>query len=100
MRRILLLYGQTLKETKHYHDAFLQAFPDREDLPERVMLGVKPGDGFEQLPDLPESFLWFVLTDQPEEADGEWGARIRFFYQYEELAAYRTQIRNNLKIDR
>lgn len=100
VRRILLLYGQTLKETKHYHDAFLQAFLDREDLPERVMLGVKPGDGFEQLPDLPESFLWFVLTDQPEEADGEWGARIRFFYQYEELTAYRTQIRNNLKIDR
>ena len=80
--------------------AFAQAFPEGEDSPERVMLGVKPGDSLEPLPDLKESFLWFVLTGHPEEADGEWGARIRFFYQYEELAAYRTQIRNNLKIDR
>lgn len=100
VRQILLLYGESLSQAEPYHTAFAQAFPEGEDSPERVMLGVKPGDSLEPLPDLKESFLWFVLTGHPEEADGEWGARIRFFYQYEELAAYRTQIRNNLKIDR
>ncbi|NBH71139.1 Zn-dependent exopeptidase M28 [Clostridiaceae bacterium] len=100
VRQILLLYGESLSQTERYYTAFAQAFPESGDVTERVMLGAKPGESKKTLPDLKESFMWFVLTGHPGEADGEWGARIRFFYQYEELAAYRTQIRNNLKIDR
>ncbi|MCI8659519.1 MAG: M28 family peptidase [Lachnospiraceae bacterium] len=99
VRQILLLYGEMLDQTRRYGIAFTEAFPEEDDSVEQVLTGLRPGDIPEPLPDFKESFMWFVLTDQTEEADGEWGARIRFFYQYEELAAYRTLIRNNLKID-
>lgn len=98
VRQILLLYGQMLEQTESYRLAFAAAFPEEEDPGIQVQLGVKPGDYVEPPPDMKESFLWFVLTDQPGEESGSWGARIRFFYRFEELVAYRTQIRNNLKI--
>ena len=98
-RQILLLYGEMLGHTGPYGTAFAEEFPEEDGSVEQVLTGLKPGDIPEPLPDFKESFMWFVLTDQTEEADGEWGARIQFFYQYEELAAYRTLIRNNLKID-
>ena len=88
-----------LGHTGPYGTAFAEEFPEEDGSVEQVLTGLKPGDIPEPLPDFKESFMWFVLTDQTEEADGEWGARIQFFYQYEELAAYRTLIRNNLKID-
>lgn len=99
VRQILLLYGQMLEYTGGYRTAFAEEFPEEDGPEERVFPGLRPGESPEPLPDFKESFLWFVLTDRPEDADSEWGARIRFFYQYEELLAYRTLIRNNLKID-
>ena len=98
IRQILLLYGQMLEQIEEYRTDFEIIFSD-ENSAQQVELGVKPGDYKEPLPDLKESFVWFVLTDRPGEAGGNWGARIQFFYRYEELIAYRTQIRNNLKID-
>lgn len=98
IRQILLLYGQMLEQTEEYRTDFETIFSDTNPV-QQVELGVKPGDYKEPLPDLKESFVWFVLTDRPGEAGGSWGARIQFFYRYEELIAYRTQIRNNLKID-
>lgn len=98
-RQLLMLCGQMLEQTKDYGARFEETFGDTENAREQVLLGVKPGDLEESAPDFKESFMWFVLTGHPGEADGIWGARIRFFYQYEELLAYRTQIRNNLKID-
>lgn len=98
VRQILLLYGQMLEQTESYRTAFAAEFPEEEEPAMQVQLGVKPGDYVEPPPDMKESFLWFVLTDQPKEAAGSWGARIRFFYRFEELVEYRTQIRNNLKI--
>lgn len=99
IRQILLLYGQMIGYTERYGTAFGEAFLEGDGSVQQVLTGLRPGDIPEPLPDFKESFMWFVLTDQPEEADGEWGARIRFFYQYEELAAYRKLIRNNLKIE-
>ncbi len=115
VRQILLLYGEMLGELDHgrYRAAFDNAFPESgqgdtaadlsapegADLVHQPQLGVKPGDYIEPPPDFAASFLWFVLTDRPEEADGEWGVRIGFFYQFDELAAYRMQIRNNLKLE-
>ena len=87
-----------LEQTEEYRTDFETIFSDTNPV-QQVELGVKPGDYKEPLPDLKESFVWFVLTDRPGEAGGSWGARIQFFYRYEELIAYRTQIRNNLKID-
>lgn len=97
-RQLLLLCGRLFKETGTYGADFDQIFSEWEMSQEQVLLGVKPGDLEGPEPGFEESFMWFVLTDQPGEADGIWGARIRFFYQYEELVAYRTQIRNNLKM--
>ena len=97
-RQILLLCGRLFKQTGTYGADFDQIFSEWEMSQDQVFLGVKPGEIGGPEPGFEESFMWFVLTDQPGEADGIWGARIRFFYQYEELAAYRTQIRNNLKM--
>ncbi len=97
-RQILLLCGRLFQQTGTYGDDFEKTFSEWDTSQEQVFLGVKPGDLGEPEPSFEESFLWFVLTDHPGEADGIWGARIRFFYQYEELTAYRTQIRNNLRM--
>ncbi len=94
----MLLCGRLFQQTGTYGDDFEKTFSEWDTSQEQVFLGVKPGDLGEPEPSFEESFLWFVLTDHPGEADGIWGARIRFFYQYEELTAYRTQIRNNLRM--
>ncbi len=96
IRQILLLYGQMLEQTEPYRSAFEEVFGEKEG-EESVLLGLEPGEMTKQLPDMKESFLWFVLVDPPD-VEGEWGERIRFFYQYEELTAYRNRIRNNLML--
>lgn len=96
IRQILLLYGQMLEQTEPYHTAFWELFGEK-DGEEQVRSGLEPGILTKELPDMKESFLWFVLIEPPD-VEGEWGDRIRFFYQYEELTAYRTMIRNNLML--
>ena len=96
IRQILLLYGQMLEQTEPYRSAFEEVFGEKEG-EESVLLGLEPGEMTKQLPDMKESFLWFVLVNPPD-VEGEWGERIRFFYQYEELTAYRNMIRNNLML--
>ena len=84
------------EQTEPYRSAFEEVFGEKEG-EESVLLGLEPGEMTKQLPDMKESFLWFVLVDPPD-VEGEWGERIRFFYQYEELTAYRNRIRNNLML--
>lgn len=49
-------------------------------------------------PDFSTAFTMFVLTDQPDEAPGDWKEEVRFFYQSEECVDYRSQVRQNLKM--
>ncbi len=114
VRQMLLLYAQMLEQADQgrYLAAFSAAFsgsgqetgqdnlsaPEGADLIHQAQPGVRPGTYLEPPPDFAHSFLWFVLTGRPGSGDGEWGRRIGFFYQFEELAAYRAQIRNNLNM--
>ena len=49
-------------------------------------------------PDFSTAFTMFVLTDQPDETPGDWKEEVRFFYQSDECVDYRSQVRQNLKI--
>ncbi|MCD8222204.1 MAG: M28 family peptidase [Clostridiales bacterium] len=54
------------------------------------------GKGEADVPDFAESFCLFVMAEKPEENLGEWGDRVRFFYEYEELTEYRNQVREGM----
>ncbi len=63
--------------------------------------GVAPGDApEEQLPPLEfaDAFALFVLAHKPEQMTGSFSERIGFFYEFEELTAYRSMVRGNLQL--
>ena len=49
-------------------------------------------------PDFVTAFTMFVLTDEPDGTPGEWKEEIGFFYQNEACVNYRSQVRQNLKL--
>lgn len=49
------------------------------------------------LPDFATAFTMFVTADRPKEIQGGWEQATAFFYQREDLFAYRSQVRQNLK---
>lgn len=93
VRRLLRLYGETLKRDPAMAAAFEQSLgaADAGSDPE-PRLGMAPGGEIEGTPDFAECFQWFVLTDGTEE-DGPWGTGIGFFQSSEALAAYRDRVR-------
>lgn len=66
---------------------------------EPAQLGVHPGSTSVPKPGFEESFLWFVLTDKPQDEAYGWGSRIRFFYEFDELVTYRSRVRENLGLE-
>ncbi len=65
---------------------------DEETSEEDWLIGEEAGNGETDFPDFAESFRLFVMAEKPEENLGEWGDRVRFFYEYEELTEYRSQV--------
>ncbi len=53
----------------------------------------------EDAPDFAECFQWFLLTDVPSDAMGELAGPIGFFYDFPELAEYRSLVRENLNLN-
>lgn len=94
-RELVKMYGEMIgeREPGRYAEAFCGRFGAD------VQPGVSPGEAMKDLPDFAESFMWFVLADHSQSSlSGSWGARISFFYNYEELVSYRTWVRNNLQL--
>lgn len=122
IRLITRLYGQFLEASmpEQYSAQFEERFnggrPDgdgRQDEPEaaedleengmagEARIGVAPGDITEEEltpPDFETGFERFVLCQKPENQDGNWSSRVMFFYGFEELTAYRNQVRKNLQL--
>ena len=80
--------------------------PEQTGVPEQtaepeVRPGAGPGVSAEDklaLPDFPDAFQMFVLAHRPQDMDGNWSARVGFFYSFEELKAYRSWVRGNLQL--
>ncbi|MCD8370814.1 MAG: M28 family peptidase [Clostridiales bacterium] len=49
-----------------------------------------------EAPDFTDSFRMFVLAANRESGMAEWDSRIGFFYEFDELTAYRSQVRKGL----
>lgn len=99
---ILRLYGELLERENPdgIADLFAQQFPELpDDGTSRVETGIEPGVMMEPaqgVPDFADSFAMFVLAGQPEETEGDWNQRILFFYGFENMVAYRSQVQENL----
>lgn len=52
----------------------------------------------EEAPGFAECFQWFLIANLDPEDMGEWGERVRFFYEFEDLTVYRRLIRENLNL--
>ncbi|MCC8126513.1 MAG: M28 family peptidase [Clostridiales bacterium] len=110
---LMRLYGEYLKDQKT--EPYYQDFENRFGIAESSAADGSPmaaddwsaeedwitgegeaGKGEENFPDFVESFRLFVMAEKPEENLGEWGDRVRFFYEYEELTEYRSQVREGM----
>lgn len=89
--------GSALEDNSTGGDSFQGPSGAREDVAAEP--GVHPGSIPVPVPDFAESFQWFVLTERPQDEAYGWGSRIRFFYEFEELVAYRERVRENLGLD-
>lgn len=108
------LYGQYLEASMEngYIGLFETRFEGQPEAPEQtgvpeqtaepeVRPGAGPGVSAEDklaLPAFPDAFQMFVLAHRPQDMDGNWSARVGFFYSFEELKAYRSWVRGNLQL--
>lgn len=89
--------GSSEREEDGQEDSFQGPEGARDDVAAEP--GMHPGIAEAPAPDFAESFQWFVLAERPQDEAFGWGKYIRFFYEFEELAEYRSRVRENLGLD-
>ncbi len=103
VKRLVGFYGQILAESEpelaESYKALVGTMAEQQQGP--VEIGAAPGEMASETrssPDFVTAFTMFVLTGRPDETPGAWKKEVSFFYQNEACVNYRSQVRQNLKL--